>query len=24
VGSLTPLQALNLLAAWQERLRERP
>jgi DNA mismatch repair protein MutS len=24
VGGLTPLQALNLLAAWQERLRERP
>ena len=23
VGGLTPLQALNLLAAWQERLRER-
>jgi DNA mismatch repair protein MutS len=24
VGSLTPLQALNLVAAWQERVKERP
>ncbi len=24
VGSLTPLQALNLIAAWQQRLKERP